>query len=368
MKPRVIVSVINDLVTDQRVSRTCDTLQEVGFDVLLVGRKLPDSLPLHRNYSTKRFNMLFRKKLFFYAEYNLKLFFFLLFKKTDLLVANDIDTALANHWIHTIKKTPLLIDCHEYFCGVPELVGRKNIIRVWKRIEKKVLPKANRVITVNNSIASLLQQEYHIDVDVIKNVPKKITVNKNTNINYPNSPFIIYQGAVNIDRGIEEMINAMQYLPDFKFVIAGKGDILENLKQYTSSLEWKDRIVFLGVLTPELLKTYTQQAVLGISLEKDTCINYHYCLPNKLFDYIHAGIPVLVSDLPEMRNIVNHFQVGQVTTSYQPKNIAETIQKMYQNTEQMNLYRKNALKAAEELCWEKESKILANIYSNYLKS
>lgn len=366
LKQRVIVSVSNDLATDQRVSRTCGTLQKMGFDVLLVGRKLPKSLPIARDYQVKRFHLLFRKKAFFYAELNLRLFFYLLFKKADLLLANDIDTALANHAIQKIKRIPLIIDCHEYFCGVPELVGRERTIRIWKHIEKISLAQASHVITVNNAIADLLHQEYRIDVHVVRNVPNRRMIQDDVHLHFDH-PFIIYQGAVNVDRGIEEMVEAMQYLPDYQFLIAGKGDILKSLKQHAATLDWKERIHFVGDIPPEQLHAYTRQAVLGVSLEKDTCINYHFCLPNKLFDYIHAGIPVLVSDLPEMKHIVEQYKVGECIHSHDPKALAQKINALLSDNAQLTVYKEHTHKAAEELCWESESHVLEKIVEPYLK-
>lgn len=339
----------------------------MGFDVLLIGRLLPNSSPIDRSYATKRFKLLFKKKAFFYFEYNFRLFLFLLFNKADLLIANDIDTALANHAIQKIKKTPLIIDCHEYFCGVPELLGRTRTIRIWKRIEKAALTYATQVITVNDSIAALLSKEYQIEVKVIKNVPSRKIIEDEVKISNSFFPYIIYQGAVNIDRGIEEMIEAMQFLPDYHFVIAGKGDILQKLQQYVATLAWKDTIIFLGSLSPEKLRSFTRQAVLGVSMEKDTCINYHYCLPNKLFDYIQSGIPVLVSDLPEMRQIVERYQVGEYIGAHDSRILADKIKSMLDDSDKIDYYRQQTIEAAKELCWEKESKLLENIFSPFLK-
>lgn len=367
MSQRVIVSVTNDLVTDQRVDKTCETLKNLGFDVLLIGRLLPDSLPIHRDYQTKRFRLLFRKKAFFYAEFNFRLFLYLLFHKANLLISNDIDTALANRWIQKIKKIPLIIDCHEYFTGVPELVGREKTIKTWKRIERKTLPKANEVITVNQSLANLFKDEYNINVHVVRNVPANHSFTNRTTKPIFDFKYIIYQGAVNVDRGLEEMIEAMQFIENHKLVIAGKGDILESLKNHTSSLEWKDKIVFLGAIKPNELKNYTQQAELGLSLEKDTCINYKYCLPNKLFDYIQAGIPVLTSDLPEMKIIVDQYQIGETILSHQPKDIADAIKKILSNKVQYDIYCNNCVEASKNLSWEYESKILETIFAKYLK-
>src|ERR1039457_87445 len=125
-KKRIIVSVTNDLTTDQRVDRSCNTLVKMGFDVLLVGRLLKQSLELEsRNYRTKRMKLWFTRGPLFYAEYNLRLFFFLLVHKTDILFSNDLDTLPANYLISGILNLPLVHDCHEYFRGVPELNGRR---------------------------------------------------------------------------------------------------------------------------------------------------------------------------------------------------------------------------------------------------
>ena len=129
MSKRIIVSVTNDLSADQRVHKVCTSLHEMGFDVLLVGRKLRTSFPLSRVYSTKRMKFIFNNGVFFYAIYNLRLFFFLLFSKCDLLLSNDLDTLLANHLASKIKKISLVYDSHELF---PESPGADSLFKMMK--------------------------------------------------------------------------------------------------------------------------------------------------------------------------------------------------------------------------------------------
>ena len=123
-----IVAVTNDLTTDQRVHRTCKTLTGLGYRVTLVGRRLRDSLTLAgREYETERMRLVFDKGPLFYAEYNIRLFFLLLLRKSSLIVTNDTDTLAAGFLASKIRRIPQLHDCHEYFRGVPELVGRKRV-------------------------------------------------------------------------------------------------------------------------------------------------------------------------------------------------------------------------------------------------
>ena len=137
-KKRIIVSVTNDLTTDQRVAKICNSLTDLNLEVILVGRILKKSIQINRNYSTKRFKLWFNKGPLFYANYNIRLFFFLLFTKTDFLWSNDLDTLLANHIISKWKSKKLIFDSHEYFTEVPELIDRPKVQKIWKRLEQKL--------------------------------------------------------------------------------------------------------------------------------------------------------------------------------------------------------------------------------------
>ncbi|SHJ76575.1 Glycosyltransferase involved in cell wall bisynthesis [Tangfeifania diversioriginum] len=367
-RKRIIVSVTNDLVSDNRVHKTCSTLADMGFNVLLAGRKLHHSPKLTpRSYSTRRFKLLFNKGPLFYACYNFRLFWILIFRKFDLLLANDLDTLPANYLAAKIKKKPLVYDSHEYFTEVPELVNRTTVQRIWEGLEKQLVPKVNAAYTVCDSIARIYTEKYGVDFRVVRNVPAKQNFNPgddNTSENH--EKIILYQGAVNIGRGLEQAILAMKYLQGAKLLIAGDGDIITELQQLTEREGLQNKVQFLGRLPIDELAQLTPQAHLGLSIEEDLGLNYRYALPNKLFDYIRARVPVLVTDLPEMATLVKHYQIGETIHALEPKLLAEKMEEMLENQAKQAEWKQNLETAARELNWENEKGILVKIFQPFL--
>jgi glycosyltransferase involved in cell wall biosynthesis len=368
---RIIISVVSDLVTDQRVHRTATTLSGTGHEVILVGRRKSDSLEISRSYKTVRFKLWWEKGALFYAAYNLRLFFFLLFNKVDVLVSNDLDTLLPNYLISKLKGARLFYDAHEYFTEVPELVSRPKIQKIWKSIERRIFPKLRHVWTVNDSIAKLYRDEYNIEVRVIRNVPfsnKSLPVRTRAELNLPSDKkILLFQGAgINIDRGGEEAVQAMQYLDNCLLLFIGGGDVMSSLKEMAVQLKVAEKVHFIARLPFHELQSYTAVADIGLSLDKDTNINYRYSLPNKIFDYIHAGLPVLSSNLVELRKIVDGYNVGMIAESHNPVYLAEQIKEMLSDEKRFDTWKENLKLAAAELCWEKEEQKLLQIFRDVL--
>lgn len=369
---KATVSVINDLVTDQRVHKVCTTLSSMGFAVTLVGRKQRASLPLSpREYRTHRMKLLFEKGVLFYSFFQVRLFFFLLFRKSDVLVANDLDTLLPNYLASKLKGIPLVYDTHEIFTEVPELVGHNFKQSVWRGVERWIFPKLKNVFTVNQSISDWYFDKYKVRPLVVRNMPRKsgkaVVPATRAELELPeNKKILILQGAgINVDRGSEELVAAMKYLHDVVLLIVGSGDVISCLKEMVDTEKLHDRVILTGKVPQEKLQRYTMLADLGITLDKPTNINYRLSLPNKIFDYIRAGIPVLCSDLPEVARIVRDYKVGVVADSFDPKVLAATITRAL-NSPEYNTWKSNTRKAAEELCWETDETNLRNVYTKYL--
>ena len=361
----IYIAVTNDLVIDQRVHRTAMTLLETGAKPVLVGFRRPGSQEIpERPYRTCRLWPVFQKGFLFYACVNFRLFFFLLFRRSAMLVANDLDTLPAVFLAARIKSIPLVFDSHEYFTELPELIGRRFVRRVWKGFEKALLPKIQYGYTVCQSISQAYQDKYGIRFVVVRNLP--IASGQETGIysHEENSrpDLIIYQGAINMGRGLETMIRAMAYLDKYRLQIFGDGTITQDLVRLRDSLPLGNRVEFMGRIPFAEIRMYTRQAALGISLEENIGLNYYYALPNKLFDYIQAEIPVLVSDLPEMRRIVTDYEIGQVVRDRAPEILARQVEEMMSSEEQRKKWKKNLHRAAGELRWENEVDKLRGVY------
>lgn len=366
---RIIVSVTNDLYTDQRVHKVCSFLHDNDFDVLLVGRKLKNSKSItDRPYKTKRFRLFFTKGALFYANYNLRLFFFLLFSKFDVLLSNDLDTLLANYCAHRIKqKSRLVYDSHELFTEVPELISRPKTRAFWLKIEENIFPKLETVITVNQSIADIYGKKYKKKLFVVRNVserwiPEQLQSKKELHLPEDKHIIILQGSGINVDRGSEEAVLAMKYIENALFLIVGSGDVIPQLKTMVEKENLSKKVRFVGRVPYSLMMNYTFHADLGLSLDKDTNLNYRYSLPNKLFDYIHTNTPIICSDLVEIRKIVEKYDVGRVIPSHHPKDIAKTITEILAQPEQLALLKSNCEQAAKVENWNHECTILEEIY------
>lgn len=359
--PRALVAVTNDLATDQRVHRTCTVLGELGYEVLLIGRLLPGSLPLERGYAARRMRLLFNSGPLFYAEYNMRLWFLLLFARGALIVANDLDT-LPACWLARRGRT-LVYDTHEFYTEVPELVDRPRVRNVWLWIERRIFPKLKVVITVNRSIARAYEERYGVKVHVVRNIPMKRELAPpptRAQLDLPGDRFIfVLQGAgINVQRGGEEAVLAMKELPGASLLIIGGGDAWPVLERMVKEHGLADRVRMLGKMPYERMMDFTRNADLGLTLDKDTNLNYRYSLPNKVFDYLQAGLPVLATDLPEVAAVVRAHDAGVVIPQADPALIAAAVKALIDDPQRLATLKRNATFAALALDGEGEKEKL----------
>ncbi len=362
----VYISVINDLVTDQRVGRVADLLIDQGMEVTCIGRRLKGSPDLHGvRFKSRRYRMLFTKGPLFYGCFNARLLITLLFvKRPGLFISNDLDTLPATYTASRLRRVELIYDSHELFTQVPELIHRKRIQGIWKWIENHYVPRVKHAVTVSFPIATIYRRLYGTRFCVVRNMPLRkeaaIIDRGWKGSQFKGKQLIIYQGALNMGRGLELMIKTMQYLDDAIFIIAGAGDIAHELGKMAEEMGLTHKVQFLGRLLPGQLVQVTMACDLGISLEEDLGLNYRYALPNKLFDYIQCRVPVLCSDLPEMKRIVRTYGVGVATPERDPLKLAGIVKFMLKERSDGN-WRDALENAAGELCWENESLVYLDL-------
>lgn len=358
---RIILSVTNDLTYDQRMHRICGTLAANGHHVTLVGRALPGSKPLETMaFEQKRLTCFFRKGPLFYAEYNWKLFWLLLFARFDAVCSIDLDTLPAGCFASLIRRKKRVFDAHEYFTEVPEVVDRPFVKWVWEQIARLFLPFYRHAYTVGPALAQLFEEKYKLPFGVVRNVPIQS--------HSPSPPptkvdkIILYQGALNEGRGIEAMLEAMQHLDHVQFMLAGEGDLSEQLRKRSIELGVSDKVVFLGYVKPEDLKKHTAQAWLGLNLLENRGLSYYYSLANKFFDCVQATIPVLTMDFPEYRALNATHEVAILLHNLEPQHIAAAIRKLTEDSANYEMLQQNCLLARESWNWDLEQKTLLAIW------
>ncbi|HMN88788.1 MAG TPA: glycosyltransferase family 4 protein [Saprospiraceae bacterium] len=360
---KIICIVTNDLNYDQRMIRICSTLSEAGYQVQLVGRLRSNSQPLAtRIFEQKRLRCYFERGVLFYTEYNIRLFIYLLITKCDIICAVDLDTILPGWLAARCRRRYCVYDAHEYFTETPELVRRPHIQRVWAFIAKVVVPRVDVAYTVGACLSEILAQRYQISFGVVRNVPFRQTSLAQPNSQLP--PVLLYQGALNEGRGLEQVLAAMPYIPDALLWLAGEGDLSDALRQMVQSAGLEQRVHFWGYLRPEALRELTLQATIGLNLLENNGLNYYYSLANKAFDYIQVALPSLQMNFPEYQRIQAQYEVFVLLDDLQSQTIAASIQNLLKDKDLYKHLRQNCLLAREALTWENEQQILLQFYKN----
>lgn len=360
---KIIISITSNIQFDQRVIRIASALHEEGHDVTVIYRH-KRTQKAFVNHSAFDFKILpvvpfFQSSFLFYAEYNIRLFLILIRSTMHIHWACDADTLLAGFFTKKIKKNKLIYDAHEYFEESPELVNKKFISRVWTAIQRLAIPHTDLRFSVSQTLCDELSNKYHYPFHLLRNVPlhrsKKI-------ITTPKEKIILYQGVINIGRGIEVMIDAMEFLPDYKFWIIGDGDILTKLTAIATNKIYSDRIIFFGKKTPEELFDLTQQARIGINLLSDDNKNYYYSGANKTYDYIQAGIPSIQMNFPEYKILNEHYPVSILIDRLDLSLICHAVHQLEDTTRYQCMIEQCAI-ATKVFNWENEKKVIASCLS-----
>ena len=320
---KIAMAVSNDLRTDQRVARHRQALAEAGYSVAVLGR---DEFPTRH-----------RRGWRFYLELNRSIAREIPRQQPDIVWANDTDTLPGCRAAASRCHAKLVLDCHELFPEVPEIQHKPLVKWVWRTVERWLMPKCDALLTVCDSIAEYYRLRYCVPMTVVRNLPACLDEPKHDRTDSTQSlqqstphtlPLLLYQGKVNLGRGVDWAIDAMEWLTDCRLTVAGDGDLLEAMRRYAAGKPWSDRISFTGRLVPEELHRLTPQADVGLVMLEDMGLSYHYALPNRIGDFVQAGVPMVVSDLPEMSTVVKRYRIGEVMREPGAQALAESVKKV----------------------------------------
>jgi glycosyltransferase involved in cell wall biosynthesis len=357
---KIYFTVTNDLTFDQRMHRICTSLAEDGYAVTLVGRKLNNSLPVtEKKFSQKRLTCWFKKGKLFYIEYNLRLLFYLLFRRVDIICAIDLDTIIPCYTISKLKSIPRVYDAHELFTELKEVVTRSAIKKIWLWVERKLVPKFKNGYTVSEGISQEFQRRYGITYETIRNMP----LLKDVEPAPQKERFILYQGAVNEARGFEYLIPAMKMV-DCRLVVCGDGNFMGQLKNLIQQNNLTAKVELKGMLTPDELLSISQQAYIGVAVAENEGLNQYLALPNKFFDYMHAGLPQVTMNFPEYIKVNKQYEVALLINNLQTETIAGALNNLLTDDVLHMRLRNNCIEARKELNWQNEEKKLLSFYNS----
>lgn len=370
---KIVNLVLNDFTNDSRVLKTSKTLSNAGYDVKVVAlhnsgleeKEVVENINVHRlKLATRDLpkNKLFQliKLLEFIIQ------FIIAYRKVDTIHCNDLDALLVGVLCKlTHRKLHLIYDTHEF--ATNDVPYESELSKKIKYIlECTLIRFSDQVITVSESIADAYSALYGLPKPhVVLNCPRYV---EQTQHNIFREKFgirddqtiFLYQGGLGPGRGIEILLEVFSEFTSDKHVLVfmGYGVLEEEIVKKSAQSK---TIYFHKAVTPSILLNYTSSADFGIIFYEDSCLNHRYCLPNKLFEYLMAGIPVIASSLLEIKRIIDSEGIGIVASDNTKKGFKEVV--VLSTKLDFEFISSNVCKIRKDFCWEKQESILLDVYS-----
>ena len=367
---RICHITINPIDYERRILNQAQSAIEVGYQVDIISLRLPGNEGGNtqlRPYVWPLETPFYKGGVLKFLHFNWKVFLFLIKKPLEIIHCHDLWVLPAAVILSLFKHCNLIYDAHEFYGGLEVFNRNKIRKKIWMAFEYLAIPRVDVLITVSEPLADLYQKKYPNlkSVRVIRNLPKTEFSDeglKTSGFPVTKDAVILFQGHFRPGRGLLNLFKAFSEIEDAHLVMIGGGELEEDLKEVVEKKNLAKRVTFMGYLpTDDLIRT-TAQADLGIALFEPTSINYAYALPNKFFEYIMAGIPVLASNIKTFEDYIGTYQVGLTVDPSDISAISRKLVDMLSDGEKMRQWRSNARKASKELNWELEAKKLIQIY------
>ena len=353
----VLLVVSSDPLYDSRSSKYLSSLLEAGFRAKVIGissdgtTDMSDNLvriPITQRTGKKFFLQFYRRILPEMRKFSPK-----------IIIAGDLFSLLPavlkkRKNLRRNSSPRLIYDSKELYEELPSLKLKRSSYLFWELVEKISIRYVNQVITVNKSIADILEEKWHLPTTVIMNVPdvaQKLSFGERS----LDKVTLAFSGGLQSGRGLHNLIKLLTLLPrKYELRFVGDGSLRTELETLAASLNLSDRVHFTGRVKHSEVIDELSRATLGIYLMENSGLCHYLALPNKLFQFINAGLPVVVAAFPEMANIVSKFEIGAAVDPTDIKAAASKVLELTGNQEHYTRLVKNCEKAAGILNWQLE--------------
>jgi len=370
----------SDFEHDNRVRREAETLVQAGYhvDVIAVVSKTISNITEINGVQIHYIEPSFKSGKLYFIDIMFRMYHRMNALDLDIVHAHDLDTLWPAARYASRHQIPLIYDSHEWYLESISLYDRPLTRWIWSILEKKLIYKAQKVITVCDGIADELFKKYALPERpvVLRNMAEKNIPTIAPNDQHPafgqlrdirsNFNFVgIYAGYLQKGRGIEVLLKSLRDIPDWGFLISGQGPGMKMFENLTCELKLQNRVKFTGNLDHEILYPLISRCDAGYCFIEPLAKSYYYALPNKLTEYLQAGIPVIGSDLPEIRKIIEQYQFGFIAHD---KEDLQTILISFQKLKNDKFIEKHIKEAQDVLNWDQEKIKLLNLYQQLCRN
>ncbi len=368
-KPRIVILEIGDIRTDGRCRNIARSCVRSGAEVFFIG-------PAQQNETAEIDGIVIRYigvvgsfgSKIRYVHYWIRSFIECVRLRPDLIIAEDLFVMPAAVAYALTGGSRILYDAKEFYFALAALKDRPSVQRFWSFIEYLCIHYADAVITSGERDNVVLAERYRSTNPVAihnhppgsSEPPDRKMLRDELHID-PDAFVFLYQGWLLEGRGLPLMIRIASELSDCTVVILGDGPMRRVIESEVDNRGMKQRFVITGSLPYEEMLRLTAVADVGCALIEDYGMSYRHARPNKLFEYIRAGVPVLTSDFPAMAEIVRDHGVGLTADPSDPDKVVESALRLRNDPELLLACRSNCKRAAAEFTWEEEEKKLLSV-------
>ncbi|MDI6901117.1 MAG: glycosyltransferase family 4 protein [Anaerosomatales bacterium] len=375
----IVMIVHNDMRGDPRTAKEAKTLACSGHSVVVLALSGPDVAPIeHRDgYTIKRVALASTasirrpvQKLTQMRRRRRALYASAVAEAPDIVHCKDTDTLLAGTSAAAKTGARLVYDAHELFPDMLAGHGRSSraVQAYWRWVEARLIPRADLVITVNESRAHILNERYGVQPLTVLNTPELVPLASRRVLREvagisAADVIVLYQGGLIGGRALTRLMEAFSTTEGAVLVVEGDGPEMGAMRQVAEASGCSNRVRFMGWVPTESLHDHACGADIGVVIYENTSLNNYHAAPNKLYSYLMAGLPIVSSDFPGLRDVVVSADVGTVFDPADVDSIASAITRLAENPQVRREMGTRARALAEERYnWDVDARRLIEAY------